>query len=437
MIKKFIYASAMIFAFAACSDDEVTLKPDVKPEERPEVKPEGKPEEPKIEALFNVVLSTSTTGNTETYVQALDINELSEGEISFNNYGFEVPSTRTARVYASTDGKNLYNLNYGGGTILKFDAEGGQKYTQTHETNVAPTVGTEYPRWTKLNDEKALIHNVKNNKIFKDAANESGYLYTEAKATLVDVNLSDLSLGNSTTFEIPLSDTDKKENHYISRIDAPVISGGKAYYGVTKSKVNPAKPDEKIKDIKYPATSLVVDYPSLTNPKVVESSVALGSTYGYRIPVAHEDEKGDAYQLCKTHMLKLSNGNYDDSYNFDISKAMGFSVETQGWFYAGNGIGYALYYDAVKGNSEKAAAWGIVRLDIYNKTAIKMNTPAGLYLFQHQHAKVINGKVYMALCPVGGEGNIYIFDSTKADANGFELGAKLKTGAGASYIGIF
>lgn len=43
--------------------------------------------------LYNVVLATSTEGNTETYVQALE--DLSEGEISFINYGFEVPSTRT------------------------------------------------------------------------------------------------------------------------------------------------------------------------------------------------------------------------------------------------------------------------------------------------------------------------------------------------------
>ncbi len=421
-MNKLIFGSLMLLSLAACSSDDDVLKPE---------------EEIKSDVLFNVVLSTSTTGNTETYVQALNIDEMSEGEISFNNYGFEVPSTRTARVYASNDGKKLYNLNYGGGTILKFDAAGGQNYSQTHETNVAPTVGTEYPRWTKLNDEKALMHNVKNNNKFKDSENESGYLYTEAKATLVDINLSDLSLGNSITFDIPLSDTDKKENYYISRIDAPAIAGGKAYYGVTKSKVNPEKPDEKIKNIKYPATCLVVDYPSLANPKVVESSIAFGSTYGYRIPVAHQDEKGDVYQLCKTHMLKLKDGAYDNEYDFNLSKAIGFDIETLGWFYAGNGIGYATYYDAAKGNSEKAAAWGIVRVDVYNKTAIKMNTPAGLYLFQHQYAKVIDGKVYMALCPVGGEGNIYIFDSKKADANGFTLGAKLKTGAGASYIGVF
>ena len=71
------------------------------------------------------------------------------------------------------------------------------------------------------------------------------------------------------------------------------------------------------------------------------------------------------------------------------------------------------------------------------KSVIKMNVPDKLYLFQYQYAKVLDGKVYMALCPVGGEGNIYIFDSSKADANGFEVGSKLKTGAGASYIGVF
>ena len=103
----------------------------------------------------------------------------------------------------------------------------------------------------------------------------------------------------------------------------------------------------------------------------------------------------------------------------------------------GNGIGYATYYDTELGSSESAAAWGVLRVDIYNKTAIKMNTPNNLYLNQYQYAKVVDGKVYMALCPVGGEGNVYIFDSAVASADGFTVGATLKTGAGASYIGIF
>lgn len=420
-MNKLLFSGCLLLALAACTTNEESDK--------------NKPQMPS-DVYFNVVLSTSTEGNTETYVQAL--SDLTKGEISFNNYGFEVPSTRTARVYASSNGKTLYNLNYGGGTISKFTVGGGQNYVKTDETNVAPTVGTEYPRWTMLNDEKALLHNVKTKHLFADDNNQpSGYLYTEAEATLVDVNLADLSLGASETFVIPTSESDKKEKTYVFRIDAPVIANGKAYYGVAKRKQNPEKPNESIKKLVYPATTLVVDYPSLKNPKVVESAMAKGSTYGYRIPVAHQDEHGDVYQISTTHLLKLSNGAYDDSYEFDLSEAAGTKIGALGWFYAGNGIGYATYYDAEKGNSEEAAAWGVLRIDIYNKTAIRMNVPEKLYLFQYQYAKVLDGKVYMALCPVGGTGNIYIFDSTKADANGFEIGARLKTGAGASYIGVF
>lgn len=418
--KKMIFGSAVLLAMTACTHEESPTVP-------------GGTDE----VLFHLALSTSTTGNTETYVQAIPLSRIGQGEISFNKYGFEVPSTRTARVYASTDGKALYNLNYGGGTLQKFDARGGQTYFKTQETNVAPTIGTEYPRWTKLNDEQALVHHVVTENIFKDDTQGGGYSHTKSNATLVNVQLSDMALQNSETFEIPISANDRKENLYISRIDAPVIAGGKAYYGTTKSKVNPNNPDETVKNLVYPATSLVVDYPSLKNPKVIESGVAEGSTYGYRIPVAHQDEKGDVYQLSKTHMLKIHDGAYDDTYIFDLSQALGMNVGALGWFYAGNGIGYATFYDAEQGNSEKAAAWGIARVDLYKKTAIRMNTPEGLYLFQYQHAKVLNGKVYMALCPVGGQGNVYIFDSSKADANGFELGARLQTGAGASYIGIF
>lgn len=409
---------AILFFALSCTKESGTITP-----------------ESSIDTYFNVVLSTSTEGNTETYVQAL--KNLNEGEISFDGYGFEVPSTRTARVFASADGKVLYNLNYGGGTLMKFDVLGGQNYTMTHETNVALAVGTEYPRWTVLNNDKALVHNVVTENIFSDDVTSPEYLRTDATASIVNVALADMSLGAYKTFPIPVSDHDVANNHFIFRIDAPAIAGGKAYYGVTKRKLNPLNPDEQVKNIVYPATTLVLDYPSLENPKVIESQIGLGSTYGYRIPVMHQDENGDVYQIASSHMLKLNDGEYDDTYDFNLSEVLGEEITTLGWFYAGNGIGYATYYDTEKGSSEAAAAWGVVRIDIYNKTLIRMNTPEGLYLNQYQFAKVLDGKVYMALCPVGGSGNVYIFDSSKADADGFEIGASLSTGAGASYIGIF
>ena len=221
MMNKFIFGSTLLLSLAACSSDEEVV-----------VTPE--PEVETSDVLFNVVLSTSTTGNTATYVQALTLAELSKGEISFNKYGFDVPSTRSARVYASADGKQLYSLNYGGGVITKFDVAGGQNYNVTNELNVAPAIGTEYPRWTKISEKNALLHDIDNTHKYVDGNEANGYMYTEALAKLVDVNLTNLSLGNQTDFIVPTSETDKKEKLYVSRIDAPVIADGKAYYGVTK-----------------------------------------------------------------------------------------------------------------------------------------------------------------------------------------------------------
>lgn len=399
---------------------------------------------------FNVVISTSTEGNTETYVQSLQDSVISEDtyNINFSGFGFEVPSTRTARVYASNNGTILYNLNYGGGTIYKYDVyDGGEYYKEVAETGVTQKVGTEYPRWTKINDATALIHNVKTENVYNfgnGADTVAAYDYTSAKASLVDVDLSNLSLGADITFEIPTNQEDKDNKFYISRIDAPAISGGKAYYGVTKSKRDPENPTESLSSSKftYKSTSLVVDYPSLKNPKIITSEVGVGANYGYRIPVAHTDENGDIYQMTSINskMLKISSGEYDNTYDFDLATALGMTTEgvgARGWFYAGNGIGYVPFYDISKGSNDEAKAWGIARVDLKNQTAIKMNVIGDLYLFQYQYAKVVDGKVYMALAPVGTDGNIYIFDSSIATADGFEIGAKLKSGAGISYIGVF
>jgi len=45
--------------------------------------------------------------------------------------------------------------------------------------------------------------------------------------------------------------------------------------------------------------TLVVDYPALTNPKIIRTKVngAKGDTNGYRTPTAYVDEKGDIYQM--------------------------------------------------------------------------------------------------------------------------------------------
>lgn len=389
-------------------------------------------------AYYHVVMAIGEGGDDGTLTQA--IPDLTKGTISFDGYGFEVPSTRTARVYASNDGKFLYNLNYGGGTVAKFSVEGGQSYTKINETNVQYAIGTTHPRWTKVDDDAALLHNVITEHKYTDEAG-TNYSYTAATAYLVSIDLENkMAMGAVERFEIPRTAEDSAKNLHVWRIDAPVVKNGKAFYGVAKRKYNPATATNS--NVAYEAMSIVVDYPSLTNPKVITSSVAKGSTYGYRTPVAHADEKGDIYQIAgsPSFILKIKNNDYDNSFVFNLSEKLGLGIQvaSNGWFYAGNGIGYVPYYDIAKGNSAAAAAWGVARVDVYNGTAIRMNIPGALWLHQYQYSvKGNDGKLYMALAPVGTDGNIYIFDPASTSPDGFTTGATLKGAAGQFYIGIF
>lgn len=387
---------------------------------------------------YNVVLGVGVGGDDGTLAQAS--TDLSKGSITFQGYGFSVPSTRTARVYASSDGKVLYNLNYGGGKVAKYNVGGGVKYAEVSELDVEYAVKTLYPRWTKVNEESALIHNIMIEHQYKDGGET--YVYTKANADLASINLEGkMSIGSVSNVEIPRSEEDIEKNLYVWRIDAPVVNKGKAYYGLSKQSYNSATA-ATVSRTDYAATSIVVDYPSLKNPKVISSGLANGSTYGYRTPVAHVDEKGDVYQLggSPAHILKIKNEAYDNSFVFDLSEKLGLGIKvaSNGWFYVGNGIGYIPYYDIDKGNGDVAAAWGVARIDLYKGTAIKMDVPGKLWLQQYQYSVCDNdGKFLMALAPIGSEGYIYMFDPESTSPTGFTTGAKIESAAGQFYIGIF
>jgi hypothetical protein len=417
-----IFMVVALFSFISC-DDQI--------DDKQNANEDGK-------AYFHVVMAIGEGGDDGTLTQA--IPDLTKGTISFDGYGFEVPSTRTARVYASNDGKFLYNLNYGGGTVAKFSVEGGQSYTKINETNVQYAIGTTHPRWTKVDDDAALLHNVITEHKYIDAAG-TNYSYTAATAYLVSIDLENrMAMGAVERFEIPRTTEDSAKNLHVWRIDAPVVKNGKAFYGVAKRKYDATT--GKNVNLPYDAMSIVVDYPSLTNPKVITSSVAKGSTYGYRTPVAHADEKGDIYQIAgsPSYILKIKNNDYDNSFVFNLSEKLGLGIQvaSNGWFYVGNGIGYVPYYDTAKGNSAAAASWGVARVDVYNGTAIRMNIPGALWLQQYQYSVEGNdGKFYMALAPVGTDGHIYMFDPASTSPDGFTTGATLKGAAGQFYIGIF
>lgn len=384
---------------------------------------------------FQVAMAVGSDGNSTTYVQGL--SDISTGEISFSNYGFEVPSTRTARFYASNDGSVVYNLDYGGGMIYRFNYNGGQNYTQTNQTNVNVTMGTNNPRWTKIDDQYALLHNATAVVNYLDSA---GTMFKDrtTKITLNLVRLADMGIEKNVTHEFLLP-TEYLAKHYaITRIDCPVISNGKAYYGVTMNQYDTTT-QETVSGFISTAT-LVVDYPSLENPTVISTPIAKGATNGYRTPNAHVFENGDIYQASddgkQTTFLRLKNGAYDASYSLDFSAKIGRLTSTNGWFYAGNGIAYVPYLKADLGG-KATANWGLARVDFNNGNVVNLDVPANLWLQQYQYSVVKDGKFYIALSPVGGEGNIYMWDVNSSAPDAFTKGAKITTGADAFYIGIF
>ncbi|SFZ90405.1 hypothetical protein SAMN05428642_101917 [Flaviramulus basaltis] len=425
---KFAFISLIALTVFSCSED------DSSPIEKPD---------PSSQRSYHLVIGSSSTGNSATYTQGATVEELNDPEktFSFTGYGFEVPSTRTARLYSSTDGNTLYNLNYGGGDIAKYNHVSGQNYNLDLTTDIQTVMGTAYPRWTKIDDDYAILHYVASENLYDDPdAVSPVYQRTKATVTLALVNLSTMSVVENTSFEFPWNETEASLGIYASRIDAPVITNGKLYYGVAKSVYDPLT-DDRGTMVYEDVETLVVNYPSLENPTTIRSSLAAGSTNGYRTPVAHKDENGDTYQLVTSgdvSILKISNGAYDTSYTFNIKSILGHNAEANtGWFYVGNGIGYIPVLNTDLGGSS-SSNWDIVRVDIYNKTAVKMNIPLDLWLRQYQWASVINGKLYMALASLGGEGKVYIFDPTSSDANGYITGATLQTGTtDASYIGLF
>ena len=421
--------SALTATTFSCTsnDDEGSLPPDLS-----------------TERTYHLVLGSSSTGNSATYAQGATVKELNNPNktFTFSGFGYEIPSTRTARVYSSNDGTILYNLNYGGGTVTKYDYLSGQNYTLTATTQVEAVMGTAYPRWTKIDENYALLQNVSTENIYENPNDDtSKYLKTEATITLARVDLKTMSILEDNSFKFPISETEAEAGIYVSRIDAPVVTKGKLYYGVAKSFYD-ATIGKKGTMVYENIETLVVDYPTLDNETTITSTLAKGSTNGYRTPVAHKDENGDTYQLVTkgdVSMMKITNGTYDTSYGkFDIKSLLGHGAEANtGWFYVGNGVGYIPVLNTDKGDNA-SSNWSVVRVDIYNKTAVTMNISLDLWLRQYQWASVIEGKLYMALTSLGGEGNVYIFNPEDATANGFTKGATLKTGTtDASYIGLF
>ena len=265
-------------------------------------------------------------------------------------------------------------------------------------------------------------------------------------AVIAKVDLQNLAVNAAETkkFNLPVATT-SSTILYVSGLGAPVLANGKLYFGVAKNEVfrNSGKGTTYSN---YPATSLVVNYPAFDGGNLTTNGNTKGATarpshiYGLSYGVYNNSLY---HTTIDGKVLKITNDSYDSSYVLDLATAAGIteSITVTGFFYVNNGIAYANYTPASAGgrptDAYTKAASGVLRVDLNAKTAVKLNVPAKLWLDFYQAAKVYNGKLYMALCPTDTKGNIYIFDPTKTDANGFEKGAALEALGGALYLGVF
>lgn len=399
-------------------------------ENKDEEKPD--PTTPSVEqdSIFNFLAN-----DNGTYYLAYT-NDLTQGEFSVVNNGTQLDADQAARVVASGD--YLYSLDYGTGLLSQLQAQEDGSYKTTKEINAGLSVGTVNPRYKLADDNTIMVYNVTTEAVTNDNDDVTDYICT---MRLASVSIPDLTIQNLSEFVIPQSENAKKGatiGYHPMRVDAPVISGNKIYFGLMHMDIfDPSTPPPFRTPKQTGLETLVFDYPSLTNGTLTQSDKASGHTGGYRGPSMHVDEKGDVYQSNwfmsansfdlsngdKTVIMRLKNGSYDDAYEFNVSEALGLNsnIGAVAWYYVGNGIGYMPIHLEDEGNYYSENSWTVAKVDIYNKTATKIDVPNSM-LFTYENGIVHDGKFYMAIGPFGEDTYVYEFDpATTTATKGLKL----------------
>lgn len=372
------------------------------------------------------------------------------------DYGFAVPSNRTARLQASEDGSTIFNISYAGdtgGVYSKYSADGGQNFSQIGlPMSITQYVGTA-PRWIKLFDGDQTgsavyvntEHIINDNGTTEDATDDI-YERTQAIIGIVTIDLENTEVKEFKEAEVRLSAEEEANGYYISRIDMPTLNaaGDKLYIGARLSKVDPATVENDSEAEILGAKTIVVDYPSLENATVITSGVGLGNTNGYRSINAFE-YNGDVYQANQgdpngSYFLKIgANNQYDDDYVFNLDATLGVTgAYVLAWRPAANGKGVLAYrHDgSAEGISGRPQSY-FALIDLNAKTATIIDDipyEADLELFQYQSFAVNGNEIYLTAAPVGKNGNIYIVDTETGDVT---KGAELVNVEGSQFIGAW
>lgn len=386
-------------------------------------------------------------GNGGTRVYAISKENAIDPNFSVDVYanGSPVQSSRTARLQSSVDGSTLFNITYtgaNGGEFMTYKVNGGNNFAEsTAKVNISQYAGTS-PRWVKLfdGDKTGVAVNVATPIVSTNE--DKTYKNTRGIATVLSLDMQQTLISAYKQYQIPLTAEEEAQGHHIFRLDAPTLNkaGNKLIIGTWMRKSNPANPATNESSFtRLGSKSVVVDYPSLENPKVITSTVGFGDTSGYRSFNSFVATDGNIYQATQrdtqkgSYILKINQSNeYDNSYVFSLDSALGIKGSyIDAWRYVGNGIAYAVY--TYEGRSQGFLA----RLDLNARTASKVEDiayDADLDFGQYQGFVVDGNNFYIAVTPVGKDGNIYVIDIPTGKVT---KGAKLINKPGNHYIGVF
>lgn len=399
---------------------------------------------------------TGTAGNGGTMAYAITHEEAINPNFSLNVYdnGFSLRSARTARVQASEDGKELYNIQYtgeDGGVFNKYQVKGKKDYFDTgNELELADIIGTS-PRWVKAAEGIGVgVHLTGSTTVYEGTAPNHVFKYTRGKVRIAIIDLVNAKVPNSTEFDFPFSTELEAQGYSVGRIDVPILNKAqnKLFIGCNVSKVDPKK-------LSYNASgnpvwandnanraigtvTLVVDYPSLQNPKLITSTLAKTNNHSYRTMTQYVGADGHIYQAATGQwvghqILRISSAtnDYDSSYEFNLNTALGeTATRIQAWRYVKDGIGVVLY--------DKGSGTGgyLALIDLNTKTATKISNDyeSSLDFSQFQNIAVSGDFVYVPLTPPGQAGKLYVINwKTKEVIKG----ASLTGQSGSSYIGTY
>lgn len=408
--------------------------------------------------------TTIGDGNAGTMIYSLSLADAKNPNVSVNVFdqGMHVKSQRTARLQASADGKFLYNIQYvgeDGGIFNKYSVHGAKDFRpEGAEVDTEPYV-SESPRWLKAVEGVGVAVKAEANPVvYTGTAPNFAFKERTASVDVITLDLNNPRITQVADFQLALSAAEVAAGYYISRIDVPVVNkaGNKVYIGAAVSKTNTSSFTVGTDGLpvfaadnsspKSWAKTLVLDYPSLANPKLITSTQTRGNTNGYRSTMQYVGTDGHVYQATSgegpgnggSKILRISAGtnDYDNNYLFSLDQALGETdtyIET--WKYAGDGTGLVVYSKYTGTGTTRKGGY-IARIDLNSKTATKYAIPneANLNFGQIQAIATHGDEVIIAVAPVGQDGNLYIFNRKTGEMS---LGAKLVNKPGNQYIGVY